>query len=422
MGSPGEGRKTQTVSREQIRFLFLNVGHFVDHLVLLVFATVAALSLRHEWNLTYAELIPYATPGLVAFGVCTLPAGWIADKWSREGMMLVFFLGLGVTAVLTALAETPLQIGAGLFLIGLFASIYHPVGLAMVVEGRTKTGVPLAVNGVFGNLGVACSALLTGFLIDAMGWRAAFALPGALCIALGCAYGLFVRSSRRQPEAQRSRKAVTGTPDVGTGPPDRRLLIRVFSIVLVSTALGGLIFQATTFSLPKIFEERLDELADTTTLLGWYTFLVVTVAAFAQLVVGYLVDRYSVRAVFAGVAALQVAFFLAMQDLAGWGAVAIATGFMLGVFGQIPINDVLIGRLAASAWRSRAFAGRYIVTFSVAATAVPLIAQVHAHWDFAVLFLLLAAAASLILLAALMLPSTRRFAAAHKSATDSPLT
>lgn len=410
------------MSREQIRFLFLNVGHFVDHLVVLVFATVAALSLRHDWGLTYAELIPYATPGLIAFGVCTLPAGWIADKWSREGMMLVFFLGLGVAAILTALAETPLQIGVGLFLIGLFASIYHPVGLAMVVEGRTKTGVPLAVNGVFGNLGVACSALLTGFLIDVVSWRAAFAMPGALCLALGCAYALFVRSSRRQPEIPRPRKALTSSPDVGTGPPDRRLLIRVFSIVFVSTALGGLIFQATTFSLPKVFEERLDELADTTTLLGWYAFLVLTIAAVAQLVVGYLVDRYAVRTVFAGVAALQVIFLLMMQDLAGWGAVAIATGFMLGVFGQIPINDVLVGRLAASAWHSRAYAGRYVVTFTVAATAVPLIAQVHARWDFAVLFLLLAAAASLILLAALMLPGTRRFAVAHETAKNSSRT
>ena len=110
--------------------------------------------------MTYAELIPYATPGFIMYAVCSIPAGWIADKWSREGMMAIFFIGIGAASMLTAIAQSPLQIGFGLFAIGCFAAIYHPVGLAMVVHGRIKTGVPLAVNGIFGNMGVASAALI----------------------------------------------------------------------------------------------------------------------------------------------------------------------------------------------------------------------------------------------------------------------
>ena len=128
------------MKHRQLEFLFLNVGHFFDHLIILIFSAVAALALAREWGMGYAQLIPYATPGFVAFGLFAVPAGWLADKWSREGMMLVFFLGIGTAAVLTALAETPLQMGLGLFVIGMFGAIYHPVGLAMVVQGRTKTG------------------------------------------------------------------------------------------------------------------------------------------------------------------------------------------------------------------------------------------------------------------------------------------
>ena len=73
------------MSRERLNFLFLNVGHFLDHLFMLIFATVAALRLAEEWGMSYAALIPYATPGFVAFGICAIPAGWLADKWSREG-------------------------------------------------------------------------------------------------------------------------------------------------------------------------------------------------------------------------------------------------------------------------------------------------------------------------------------------------
>ena len=122
----------------RIHFVFLNVGHFYDHLFMLVFATVAALTLSQEWGMGYAELIPYATPGFVAFGVGAVPAGWLADKWSRKGMMFVFYMGIGLSSIFTALSNTPVQIGIGLLAMGFFAAIYHPVGLALVVQGREK--------------------------------------------------------------------------------------------------------------------------------------------------------------------------------------------------------------------------------------------------------------------------------------------
>ena len=184
------------MSRHRLNFLFLNLGHFLDHLFMLVFATVAALRLAEEWDMSYAALIPYATPGFVAFGVCAIPAGWIADKWSRAGMIIIFFIGIGVSAILTALADSPIEIALGLLAMGVFAAIYHPVGIAMVIQGRRKTGIPIAINGVFGNLGVAAAALLTGYLIDTGGWRNAFVLPGAVSIGLGAAYAAFVWTGR----------------------------------------------------------------------------------------------------------------------------------------------------------------------------------------------------------------------------------
>jgi MFS family permease len=187
---------------------------------------------------------------------------------------------------------------------------------------------------------------------------------------------------------------------------DRSALMRVFGVVFFTTALGGLIFQATTFALPKVFDERLAELAGSATAVGGYAFVVFSIAAFAQLVVGYLVDRHSVRLVFAWVAAAQAIFFVVMLRLDGVAALLVSIAFMLVVFGQIPINDVLVGRAARSEWRARAYALRYIVTFSVSATAVPLIAWLHGGGGFEALFLVLAAAAGAIFAAVLFLPGT----------------
>ena len=397
--------------RARLSFLFLNVGHFLDHFFMLIFATVAALRLANEWGMSYAALVPYATPGFIAFGVAAIPAGWLADKWSREGMIVIFFLGIGASSILTALAGSPLEIALGLTAIGLFAAIYHPVGLALVIQGRTKTGVPLAINGIFGNLGVASAALLTGYLIDTAGWRNAFVLPGVISIGIGIAYAAFLWHGRGREAAERAGGGGSAKTAAGGGPPpvERGTFVRVLAIIMFTTAIGGLIFQSTTFALPKIFEERLTDLAGTATAIGGYAFAVFTVAAFAQLAVGYLVDHHSLRTVFAFVAGLQAAFFAVMYQLTGVAALVVAVGFMLVVFGQIPINDVLVGRITKTEWRSRVYSLRYIVTFSVMASTLPLIAWIHGSWGFERLFVVMAVAAGAILAAVLVLPRRGAF-------------
>ncbi len=395
------------MTRDRINFFFLNLGHFYDHLFVLIFATVAALALAADWGMSYAELIPYSVPGFVAFGVAALPAGWIADKWSRPNMMIIFFVGIGASSFMTPFAQTPVQIGLGLFFIGLFAAIYHPVGIAMVVHGREKTGVPLAINGIFGNMGVATAALIGGVMIDMSSWHAAFMIPGIVSIVTGVAYAAFIYSGRKRTPAEAAvgvaakKAAVENSLDF-----DKRTLVRVFAIIFFTTALGGLIYQSTTFALPKIFDERLGDLATNATAVGSWAFMVFAVAAFAQLVVGYLVDHYPVRTVFAFVAGLQAVFFIAMVQRSGIAALIVSVAFMLVVFGQIPINDVLVGRMSKSTWRSRAYGFRYIITFTVSATAVPLIAWIHVTWGFHVMFLVISGLAACIFMAVLMLPRT----------------
>ena len=394
------------MSRDHLNFLFLNVAHFLDHLFMLIFATVAALRLAHEWDMSYGALIPYATPGFIAFGVCAIPAGWIGDKWSRAGMIVIFFIGTGAGSILTALADSPVEIALALLVMGVFAAIYHPVGIAMVIQGRRKTGIPIAINGVFGNLGVAAAALLTGYLIDTGGWRNAFVWPGAGSIALGAAYAAFVWTGRWSRAAGLADATADSRPAADIVSIGRPTFVRVLCIIVFTTAIGGLIFQSTTFALPKIFDERLHGIAGSATAVGGYAFMVFAIAAMAQLVVGYLVDRYSVRTVFAFVGGLQAALFAIMYQLTGLGALVVAVAFMLVVFGQIPINDVLIGRITKSEWRSRVFSLRYIVTFSVMASTLPFVAGIHASWGFGALFVVMAVAASGVLAAALMLPRT----------------
>lgn len=404
------------MTRDRAYFLLLNLGHFLDHLFMLVFATVAALTLTREWGVGYGELIAYATPGFVAFGVFALPAGWLADRWTRDGMMAVFFVGIGLASIATALAQTPLQIGVGLFVIGVFAAIYHPVGLAIVTMRWRNTGMRIAVNGVWGNLGVAGAALLAGWLIDNAGWRAAFVVPGLVSVALGLAYVALRREGiREERNAPPPPPRVRGTVDAGR----RALILRVSAIVFLTTAVSSIIFQSTTFALPKVFAERVSGLAaalargaenlapgeaETATAIGTLAFLVFAVASLAQVAVGAMLDRFGPRRVFMAAAALEIVFFLAMPGLTDTLAFVAALGFMLGAFGQIPINDFMIGRMASGPYRARIYGVRFVVSFTALAATLPFIAFVYDHWGFDALFRILAGAAMVIFAAVACLP------------------
>jgi MFS family permease len=406
------------MTRDRIHFLFLNIGHFLDHLLTLVFATVAALALSREWGLGYGDLLTYATPGFVAFGLFSLPAGWLADKWSREGMIAVFFIGIGASSVATGFARTPLQIGIGLFVVGIFAAIYHPVGLAIVTQRWKNTGMRIALNGIWGNFGVASAALITGYFIDHSGWRTAFIVPGAFSVIVGILYAI-----HQWPEVSRRGFAERAVAAPGPAPSAdyKALLLRISVIVFLTTAISSLVFQSTTFALPKIFDERLQGFAreatqwlnatglsrgsNLATVLGALTFVVFACASMAQLVVGMLLDRVGPRAVFLTASTLQVIFFAAMPGLHDGWALLGAFGFMVGAFGQIPINDFMIGKMASGPARARIYDARFVVSFLAFAAALPLIAFVYGNYGFDTLFRLMSASAAVIFLAVACLPS-----------------
>ena len=375
--------------------LFLNLGHAFDHLLMLIFPTVV-LAMSAELGRGYAELLPLSLGGFIAFGACSIPAGWLADRWSRFGMMAAFFFGIGAAGILTGLATGPAQIALGLTLIGVFAAIYHPVGIAMLVAHREDLGRVLGVNGVFGNVGVAFSALIAGVLADTVSWRAAFIVPGAAAMALGVG---FVLQRREAPGKAPPRRPGA----VGLSRAD---LARVFGVLTVATACGGVIFNATTVSMPKVFDERLTALTQSTFGIGILVCGVYLIAAMAQLCVGWWLDRRSLKSVFVPVAALQVPLLALAGTTDGYFMLATAVAMMFFVFGQIPINDAMVARYTAEGWRARAYAVRYVVSFGASALAVPLVAWIYkSSGDFRLLYYTLGVLAFLTFTAALLFPA-----------------
>lgn len=386
--------------RRQTQFLFLNLGHLYDHLFMLLYTTVV-VGLQYEpgFEDSYGFLLTLATASFIAFGAGSLPSGWLGDKWSKHGMMAVFFIGIGLASIATGLATGPWTLAAGLLAIGVFASIYHPVGIAMVADNARQTGKELGINGVFGNVGVALAAVVAGFLTDLIDWRAAFIVPGVISIVTGLAYIVFVR---RAPEGHKTAKP---KPAIAASAAEVR---RVLTIVLIATVFGTLIFNATTVSLPKVFEDRLGGLATTTSAVGSWTFSVFMVAAVAQIIVGHLIDRYPLKPVYMLVVGLQAPIMMLAISATGLGMAGSAAVMMFLIFGTIPIHDTLIARYATAEWRSRVFAVKYLLGLGVAAVAVPMVGWIYDHaGGFATVFSVLAVIAAVEAVCTWFMPARR---------------
>jgi len=187
---------------------------------------------------------------------------------------------------------------------------------------------------------------------------------------------------------------------------DRRTMTRIFAILLIATACGGVIFNSTTVAMPKVFDERLRELTQTNVGIGALVAVVYTLAAFAQLAMGALIDRFELRRLMIGIALLQIPLLAVAANLQGWAMLVGALAMMLAVFGQIPLNDAIVGKYCADEYRARVLAVRYVVSLGVAAVAVPLIAVLHrTEGGFRNVFLVLAALAAGMLAASLFFPA-----------------
>lgn len=342
--------------------LLLNAGHALDHLFLLIFATAVG-AIAADWGMVWQDLMPYTVGAFVMFGLGSLPAGRLGDLWGRRAMMVIFFLGIGGAAVLVAMTSGVWTLAAALTLMGVFASIYHPVGIPMLVQNARNPGFTIGVNGLAGNLGIAIAAILTGVLVKQVGWRAAFAVPGVLAMLCGVLFLLLVPREEMAP-ARRPKKIVDLPPSV---------MARVVLVMTLAAISSSLIFNFTTNGNGQLLAERLRGLVEDPATLGVLLAVVYTIGSLAQLVVGRLIDRYPLKWVYLPVVAAQVPLFLVASGLGGWALYVVMVAFMVFVFGAIPFVDAMIVQYVDDRMRSRVAGIRLAVSFGVSSLAVYLL-------------------------------------------------
>ena len=380
---------------------FVNAAHFIDHYSMLIFAA-AVIVMGPALGMAYSELLPYATPGFVAFGAGSLLTGWLGDRWSRRHMMVIFFVGIGASMIAVGLVRTKLELGAALLSVGLFASIYHPVGTAMIVSYADRLGREMGLNGVWGNLGVASSALVTGVVGQYLGWRWAFIVPGIVTILIGIAFmAMVVHEDRSGASRPRRRR----------GLPQRDMWRVIVALLIVVIAISTT-FNAVTVALPKLFAERLSGLTQSPALLGAIAAGVYVFGAMTQYTIGKLIDRHSLKAVSLPLSFVLAPFLYLAAELSNLPLIIASIGIVMGAFGQVTVNDAMVGKYTSEEWRSRAYAVRYFVGFTAAGASVGLVAWLYQQGGFVTMLHAFAGLCLLVIAAAIILPTEIKVPAA----------
>lgn len=394
--------------RWRITSLLLNLAHAIDHLMLLVFAT-AVSAIAHDFGVgRWEDLMPYTTGAFLMFGIGSFPAGRLGDLWGRRAMMLVFFFGMGASAVLIALTRNPWQLALALGLMGAFASIYHPVGIPMLLRHARKPGITIGVNGMAGNLGIAAAAISTGFLIQYADWRTAFVVPGLVSIACGLLFMKIAPAEQGAPGKQAVKQIEL----------PRATRNRVFLVMTMLAITTSILFNFTTNGNGELLKARLPILVQQPALLGMLLAVVYALSSVSQLAVGRLIDRYPIRNVMLGIIACQGPIFLLAAFSRGWTLYAAMVIFMVLVFGSIPFTDAIIARFVDDSIRSRVSGMRLAVSFGVSSMAVWALGPAVKAAGFGAALLMLGAVAIGSLLITWQLPDEQSIRKA--SASPSP--
>jgi len=380
---------------KKIPDIYLFISHFLDHFIILVFAK-AAYDAGQDIGLTYGETIQLATLGFILFGVASPIAARVADIFSRSITMVVFHFGIGISSILISFSYTSLHLVLGLSSLGFFAAIFHPVGIAMLLETKERVGLRLGVNGLFGNMGVASAPLITGIIIFYSDWKMAFLISGIVCIIYGIFFALALKPMELPSEASPKIK-----PETFSYGWKQALLA-----LAISTTFGGFVFTAVTFLVPRYLELYMENLALSVAMTGLLASFVYAISSFSQVIVGWFIDHITPKLVLFIVSIGQIIFIYLASQFDGYKLLFFMTLAVCFVFGQIPIIDAVMVRYVPDSWRNRVLSIKFVLNLGVGAAVLPTCSfMLDKGYELSQLFSFLSLFSMVIVLASVLLPS-----------------
>jgi MFS family permease len=223
--------------------------HALVHVYELSFASVEQLVAR-DFGVTTEVTGWLGTTFRLPFGLCAILAGWLADRYGAKRLLVVYLFGCAGAALIAWLSPHLGGMFLAMFTLGMFASIYHPAGVALISHHTRAENRPLALgyHGIFGSAGIASGPFLAAFVLaQDVSWRQYYlvlSIPGILLGVL-----LAARLSHNQEESY--------SHDPNNTSPQREQTARwdCYWLLLSAAMLAGFVYAAVMNFLPRYLGE-----------------------------------------------------------------------------------------------------------------------------------------------------------------------
>ena len=139
-------------------------------------------------------------------------------------------------------------------------------------------------------------------------------------------------------------------------------------------------------------------------LLGVIAACVYVFGAMTQYTIGQLLDRHALKTVALPLSLVLAPLLYLAADARDWALIVASIGIVMGAFGQVTVNDAMVGKYTSEEWRSRAYAVRYFIGFTAAGASVGLVAWLYERGGFVTMLQAFAALCLVAIVAALILP------------------
>jgi len=374
--------------------LFSSIGHALMHMFA-AFYFVIVLTIEKEWNISYDQLIRLWTLGALLIGLGAIPFGWLSDRWSRSGTMTIMFIGMGLASILCGFSTSVSYLFVSLSLLGLFCSIYHPVGIPWVINSANRQGRALGINGIFGGVGIGSGAFVAGTLTELLNWQLAFIVPGFLSIIIGfiliylifidkISYKNFFISNDKQDHS-------------------RNEMVLIAFIMLLSMFALGLSFHNTQTALPKVFEIRIGNINSIQ--IGFMIGIIYFISGATTFVGGLMADRFNLKAIYLIGIFMQFPCYLGIAYMSGYSIVILC--ILAAVFNAsvLPTENLLLSKFTPQKYHGVVYGIKFILAFGSGPISVFLISEIYSiTLEFTYLFLINAFMMALVSIFILFLP------------------
>ena len=359
------------------------------------FYFVIILTIEKEWSISYDQLIRLWSLGALLIGLGAIPFGWLSDRWSRSGTMTIMFIGMGLASILCGLSTSISFLFISLSLLGLFCSIYHPVGIPWVIHSANKQGRALGINGIFGGVGIGSGAFVAGTLTELLNWQLAFILPGFISIIIGfiLIYFIFINKV--------SYKNVF----INNIEQDhsRNEMILISLIMLISMFALGLTFHNTQTALPKVFEIRIDNINSIQ--IGLMIGIIYFISGATTFIGGLVADRFNLKIIYLIGIFLQFPCYLGIAYVSGYSLVVLC--ILAAVFNAsiLPTENLLLSKFTPQKYHGVVYGIKFILAFGSGPISVFLISEIYSiTLEFTYLFLINAIMMGLVSIFIIFLP------------------